>query len=77
MRVVDDEHERLLVGGFPHEAERRETNEERIRRASSADAESDVERLTLRAGKTRGELEDWEAENLQCRVVEVCLSLDA
>ena len=30
----------------------------------------------MRAGKTLGELEDWRAKNLQCRVVEVDFSLD-
>ena len=77
VRIVDHAEERLLRGRFRDEAERRQPDEERTRRSSTPHSESDSKCFLVRAGKTLGELEDWRAKNLQCRVVEVDFSLDA
>ena len=77
LRVVDQAQERLLLGSFGEEAESREPDKKRARRLSRAEAERNVERVTLRIGQTLGESHDRRAELLQRRVVELHLPFDA
>ncbi len=77
MRVVDHAQQRLLLGSIGEEAERREPNEKRARRASGAQSEGDTKRVTLRISETLAELEKRRTELLQRRVVELHLPLDA
>ena len=55
LRVVDQAQERLLLGSFGEEAESREPDKKRTRGVARAEAERDVERVTLRIGQALGE----------------------
>src|SRR6266542_2608685 len=67
LRVVDHAQERLLLGRFGEETENGEPDEERARRLSRAQPECDVERVTLRVGKTFDQREERRAELEQRR----------
>jgi hypothetical protein len=75
--VVDDAQQRLLLGSFGEEAEKREPDKKRARRLSGAEPGGDAECVTLRIRETFDELEKRQTELLQRRVVELHLSLDA
>ena len=48
LRIVDQAHERFFVGGFRQQAQRRETDDEPVRSASSPQPEGNLQRVCLR-----------------------------
>ena len=77
LRVVDDAHERLLLGGVGHQAQDRQSDEEAIRWRSVAQAERRAQRVALRARQTLETVEHVRAQRMQARERELHLGLDA
>ena len=75
LRVVDDAHERLLLGGIGQQAKGRQPDEEAIRRRSEAQAERRVQRVALRAREMAESIEHVPTERLQAGERELHLRL--
>ena len=77
LRVVDHDHQRLLLGGVGQQAQDRQSDEEAIRRRSSAQAERRAQRIALRARQLLEPAEHRRAQRVQAGVRELHLGLDA
>ena len=77
LRVVDDAHERLLLGGVGQQAQDRQPDEEAIRRRSVAQAERRAQRVALRARQMPETAEHRCAQRMQAGERELHLGLDA
>ena len=77
LRVVDDAHERLLLGGVGQQAQDRQPDEEAIRRRSGAQAERRAQRVALRARQMLETAEHGRAQRMQAGERELHLGLDA
>ena len=77
LRVVDDAHERLLLGGVGQQAQDRQPDEEAIRRRSGAQAERRAQRVALRARQVLETVEHRRAQRMQAGECELHLGLDA
>ena len=77
LRVVDDTHERLLLGGVGQQAQDRQPDEEAIRWRSGAQAERRAQRVALRARQMRETAEHVRAQRMQAGECELHLGLDA
>ena len=75
--VVDDAQQRPLLGDLGEQAQRREADEEPVRRVARALAEHDLERLALRSRKLRQPIEHRHAQLVQAGEGELHLRLDA
>ena len=77
LRVVDDAHERLLLGGVGQQAQDRQPDQEAIRRRSGAQAERRAQRVALRARQMPETVEHRRAQRMQAGERELHLRLDA
>ena len=77
LRVVDDAHERLLLGGVGQEAQDRQADEEALRWRSAAQAERRAQRVALRARQRPETAEQGRAQRVQAGEGELHLGLDA
>ena len=80
MRVIDETHEWLLLGGVGQQAEDRQADEKPIRRrvgGTPNQAERDAERVALGAWEARHEPEEGRTELLNRRERELHLRLDS
>jgi hypothetical protein len=76
LRVVDQAEEGLFLSRFRHEAEDRQSDQERIRGSAGAQSEGDRKGLALRIGQALRELEDRGAQLLERRERKLHLSFD-
>ena len=77
LRVVDDAHERLLLGGVGQQAQDRQADEEALRRRSGAHAERRAQRVALRARQRPETAEQGRAQRVQAGEGKLHLGLDA
>ena len=77
LRVVDDAHERLLLGGVGQKAQDRQAHEEALRWRSGAQAERRAQRVALRARQRPETAEQGRAQRVQAGEGELHLGLDA
>ena len=77
LRVVDDAHERLLLGDVGQQAQDRQADQEAIRRRTGAQAERRAQRVALRARQMPETAEHRRAQRMQAGERELHLGLDA
>ena len=77
LSVVDDAHERLLLGDVRHQAEDRQADQEAIRRWTCAHTERSVQRVALGARQMPEPVEHRRAQRMQTGERELHLGLDA
>ena len=77
LRVVDDAHERLLLGGLGEQAQDRQPDEEPIGWRSGAQAERRAQRVALRVRQLLETAEHGRAQRVQAGERELHLGLDA
>jgi hypothetical protein len=76
VRVVDGTEQRSLLRNLGHQAEDRQSNQERGRNLPGPESERDGERVALGSGQMLRSIEQRRAQLLQRRVRELHLSLD-
>lgn len=77
LRVVDDDHQRLVPAGVREQAQRRQAHEEPVGRGAAAQPERRAQGVALRLGKVVETGQQRGAELVQAGVGELHLRLDA